>query len=51
METDGGVEKQKTFFPHLLAKRMGVLHSSHRLGGDQLTNKTGQITCYKNRTF
>ena len=28
METDGGVEKQRTVFPHLLAKRLGVSHSS-----------------------
>jgi hypothetical protein len=33
METDGGVEKQRTVFPHLLAKRCCVSHSFHRLGG------------------
>ena len=52
METAGRVEKQKTVFPHVLAKRCCVSHSSHRLGSGQSTNnKTGQIICYKNRTF
>jgi hypothetical protein len=52
METDGRVEKQKPVFPHVLAKRCCVSHSSHRLGSGQSTNnKTGQITCYENRTF
>jgi hypothetical protein len=52
METDGRVEKQKTVFPHVLAKRCCVSHSFHRLGNGQSTNnKTGQIICYENRTF
>jgi hypothetical protein len=46
------MEKQRTVFPHALAKRCCVSHSSHRLDGGQATNnKTGHFTCYKNRTF
>ena len=42
-------------FHRCLEKPAGFSHSFHRPGGGQPTkptnNKTGQITCYKNRTF
>jgi hypothetical protein len=45
-------KNKKRFFHTSLQNAWGVLHSSHRLGGGQTTNnKTGQIICYKNRTF
>ena len=43
METDGNVEKQKTVFPHCLAKPCWVSHRFHRPGGDEPKNQ--------NRTF
>jgi hypothetical protein len=52
METDAAVEKPKNSFPTAACKTLRVSHSFRRLGDDESTNnKTGQITCYKNRTF
>jgi hypothetical protein len=52
METAAAVEKERRFFHSSLQNAWGVLNSSHRLGGGQTeNNKTGQIICYKNRTF
>ena len=55
METDAAVDKisdLQVLVHSGLEKPAGFSHSSHRPGGDQPTNnKTGQITCYKNRTF
>jgi len=39
METDGNVEKQKTVFPHCLAKPCWVSHRFHRPGGDEPKNQ------------
>jgi len=54
METDAAVDKVSDLesCPQRLGKACWLSHSSHRPGGGQPTNnKTGQITCYKNRTF
>src|SRR6476469_4933053 len=57
METDGGVEKQKTVFPHLLAKRLGRFaqfpqarrRSNHKQQNrtDHLLQKPDISICYR----
>jgi len=55
METDAAMEKLRTVFPQQLAKPCWVSHSFHRPDGGNFQRRqkteTGQITCYKNRTF
>ena len=54
METDAAVDKvsDPKSCPQRLGKACWLSLSFHRPGGGQPTNnKTGQITCYKNRTF
>ena len=52
METDGRVEKQKTFSHTPLQNPAGFRTVSTGSAAMNLTNnKTGQIICYKNRTF
>ena len=54
METDAAVDKVSDLksCPQRLGKTYWLSHSFHRPDDGQPTNnKTGQITCYKNRTF
>jgi hypothetical protein len=53
METDAAVEKQRTVFPQQLAKRLLAFRTvpTGPAAVKPTNNKTGQITCYKNRTF
>ena len=53
METAVGVEKQKTVFPHQLAKRLLAFRTvpTGPTAVKQQNNKTGHFICYQNRTF
>jgi hypothetical protein len=54
MEIENGGLRPFPFddFHRCLEKPAGFSHSFHRPdGGQPTTNKTGQITCYQNRTF